>query len=175
MRAKHGTLFIQDYYYPRAIDNYDDMHIAISCYWGNYESGVIVSDDGGQTWSEFPNYGFSNGAAQTIVVTSQVSDFIMAGDMGMIYGSDGEGNWEDLYERTFWGDIYQVQFLDENTGFAMAEGHQGGIAYSDFLLTLDGGLTWSYEGGLETYSGSFFAFSPSIYMLADNLDQLVLR
>lgn len=164
------------YYSPRAIDNYDDMHIAVSCHREIYESGVLLSENNGLTWEEFSCYsGFSWNANWSIVLINDIMDLIMAGNMGMMFWSSAGYIWNNLYERTFWGEIYQVQFLNQNNGFVLAESHTGGMAASDILNTHDGGLTWNLCGSIGNYQGTFFSISPEVYILAYYLSNLMLK
>ncbi|MCD4695918.1 MAG: hypothetical protein K8S16_06715, partial [Bacteroidales bacterium] len=143
-------------YYPYAMDFADDMHIAISCGRGLYESGILLTGNNGLTWDEFPLTGFSWGAAKSIVVINDNMELIIAGNMGMMYWTHSGMFWEDLYERTFWGNIYQVQFIDQQLGFALAENQTGGILYSDLKKTTDGGDTWNDIGGIMNDNGAFY-------------------
>ncbi len=143
-------------YSPKAIDFYDDMHIAISCHREIYESGILLSENNGLSWEEYPLGGFSWGANKSIVVLNELMDLIMAGNLGMMFWSSGGFFWENLHERTFWGDIYQVRFLDENTGFALAKNNTGGMLYSDLKKTVDGGISWNNSGGFWNDNGAFY-------------------
>ncbi len=141
-------------YSPKAIDFYNDMRIAICCHRELYESGVLISTNNGLNWEECPFGEFSWNANKTIVVLDESMEFIMAGNMGMIFKSSDGMWWYNLYERTFWGDIYQVQFLDQNTGFALAENWTGGLLSSDLMMTTDGGSSWSNITGMANHNGA---------------------
>jgi len=163
------------YYSPRAIDNYSDTDIAVSCHREIYESGALLSQNGGLTWQESSAFGMAWNANKSIVLINNNMDIIIGGDMGVMFWSMGGLTWNDLYERTFWGDIYQVQFLDQYTGFALAESHTGGMEASDLRKTDDGGLTWNLCGGIGNYHGAFFSFSSGAYILAYYLSNLMLN
>ncbi|MBM3434628.1 MAG: T9SS type A sorting domain-containing protein, partial [Bacteroidetes bacterium] len=156
------------YYTPRAIDNWGDMNIVAGCHREIYESGALFSQNSGLTWTEYPCQGFSWNANVTIVMMDNIMDIIMAGNMGIMYASWG-GIWQNLQERTFFGKIYQVQFLDSITGYALAESHQGGMPASDLFRTTDGGSSWNLCGMMSSYKGSFYAVNQDQFFLAHTL------
>jgi len=143
---------------PNKIDFYDDMHGAVS--WGGnmYESGVLLTNDGGLTWEGFSPGGFSWHIDKAIIMTDN-NDVLIAGSLGRIFKSDfGGQSWDILSDRTFWGSIFQVQFTDALTGYALAESHTGGMAANNLMKTTNGGLTWNVIGMGDSYSEASFCF-----------------
>ncbi len=127
---------------PRAIDFFDENNGIAGCERIMYESAVLITNDGGSTWNETILPVFSSYCAQTVSCYAPVS-YICAGNMGLMCKSDGgANNWVPLHQREFYGDILQVQDLDEDNLFALAINGSGGVPYYDLKKSADGGETW---------------------------------
>ena len=154
--------------YSGSMDFIDDQHGIIGAGTGLYSSKVILTENGGEDWTETILPGFSWFGTYSVCFPDEDNAFSV-GAMGQIYkSSDGGNNWEAKYQRTFYGNIYQVQFVDQNTGFALAESHMGGMAVSDLMKTVDGGLTWNLSSGFWNYNGAFFFVNPYLGFLTFN-------
>ncbi|MCB2219956.1 MAG: T9SS type A sorting domain-containing protein [Bacteroidetes bacterium] len=157
-------------YFPYKIDFFDDMHGMVSCGRNMYESGILITTDGGDTWNEVEMGQFSWNDERAIIMTAY-DEAIMAGHLGLIFKAFNFGeNWELITHRSFMGDIFSMQFTDENTGYALASNYTGGLSAHDLLKTTNGGLTWETVGWGETYSEAAMHFinnQTGIYAVRD--------
>lgn len=145
-------------YFPNKIDFFDDIYGMISCGRNMYESGILLTTDGGETWNEAEIGQFSWNNERAILMTD-FDEAIMAGHLGLIFRTTNFGeNWQLVTNREFMGDIFSLQFTDENIGYALASNYTGGLAAHDLLKTENGGLTWETIAWNETYSEAAIHF-----------------
>lgn len=107
------------------------------------DNGLIsVSTDNGATWS-LKNAGTTLRFRGTATTAS--NKVWIVGENGLIkYSTDGGNNWSDQTSGITNNDINDIQFINENIGFAGADG-------SNFIFTTDGGQNWAPRN-----SGIFF-------------------
>ncbi|OQX75687.1 MAG: hypothetical protein B6D61_09945, partial [Bacteroidetes bacterium 4484_249] len=142
------------------IDFFDEQHGIIGTQGSMYSGYILLTENGGDNWTEIELPSFSWFGAKSVCFLNENNVFSV-GNMGMIFkSSDGGLNWQSKLERTFWGDIYEVQFINAQTGYALAESKQGGMLYSDFKKTTDGGNTWTNMGGVWNDNGAFYFVNP---------------
>jgi photosystem II stability/assembly factor-like uncharacterized protein len=73
-----------------------------------------------------------------------------------MYRSPDNGvTWEKIDNRIFNGDIYQMQFLNDNTGFVLSADYGSGVASSGLFKTENGGETWTRNATLMNSNGAF--------------------
>jgi photosystem II stability/assembly factor-like uncharacterized protein len=103
---------------------------------------VSVSTDNGATWN-IKNAGTTLRFRGT--ATAGTNKVWAAGENGLIkYSTDGGNTWSDQTSGISNNDINDIQFVDENVGYAGADG-------SNFIFTTDGGQSWAPRN-----SGIFF-------------------
>jgi photosystem II stability/assembly factor-like uncharacterized protein len=107
------------------------------------DNGLIsVSTDNGATWN-LKNAGTTLRFRGTATTAS--NKVWIVGENGVIkYSTDGGNNWNDQTSGITNNDINDIQFINENIGFAGADG-------SNFIFTTDGGQNWAPRN-----SGIFF-------------------
>jgi len=141
--------------YSGAFDFIDDQHGVMGTSTCMYASKVLLTEDGGNNWQEvfFPSFSWQGAVTMCFYDQNKV---FSAGALGMMfYSNDGGNEWQTGYDRTFWGDVYDLEFLNENTGYALAQDHRGGMAASSLFKTTDGGENWVNSGGTSSYEGAF--------------------
>jgi len=152
--------------YSGSIDFIDDQHGIIGAGDGMYSSKILLTENGGEDWTEIELPGFSWWSTNSVCFLDQDNAFSV-GSMGMIFKSaDGGQVWEAKHHRDFYGNIYQLQFINESTGFALATNHTGGLASSDLMKTIDGGLNWVGCSGFWNYDGAFYFVNEYLGFLA---------
>lgn len=107
------------------------------------DNGLIsVSIDNGATWT-LKDAGTSLRLRGTATTSS--NKVWIVGESGLIkYSTDGGNNWNNQISGITNNDINDIQFVNENIGFAGADG-------SNFIFTTDGGQNWTPRN-----SGIFF-------------------
>ncbi len=130
---------------------YDEQHgIAVS----NtimYYSTVFVTEDGGNTWTHSEQQLYCPGLQTTC--SYDLNTVFVSGQYGMIYKSTDLGYaWYKVSHRQMYGEIYRIQFIDENTGFAGSVGFGGGAGFTQLFKTTDGGLNWEAHFDVGYYS-----------------------
>lgn len=140
---------------------YDEQHgVALLNTW-MYSTKIMVTEDGGNSWTEIVPPGL--GPSVNAIHYFNQSQIMTAGANGEIFVSNDAGNnWEEMSSREFNNHIYQVQFTDNNTGFALADEFGGGVAESSLFKTSDGGLSWT-----RTNSPSYF-YHGAIHFLSND-------
>ncbi len=119
-----------------------------------YSNLVITTNDGGETWTEQTVPGIEGNWYNYACYND--NNVYIAGLLGKLFKSDDNGvTWERVDNRIFYGDIYQMQFLDNNTGFALSINYGGGVASSGLNRTDNGGETWSRVATLMNSNGAF--------------------
>ncbi len=128
-------------------------------YCGTLDRGVLVSDDGAQTWAE-SNTGIRAHSIHRMVVTP--AGMIVAGTRtgGIVRSTDGGATWEPppaglehrlifALNRSPWGDLYAGNYTIANN---IPDGHA--------WRSTDEGATWSpLDNGMVSSMVSGFAFS----------------
>lgn len=152
--------------YTGKVDFLDAEHGIIGCGTWNYQSKILHTENGGEDWSETLLPGFSWFGTNSVCFIDP-EHLISVGEWGQNYtSSNGGTDWEALHEKIFYGDIYLVQFLDQNIAFAMAEAHLGGVAESVLYKSTDGGSNWSNCGNILNYEGAFHFVNENIGFMA---------
>lgn len=148
---------------------YDEQHgVALLNTW-MYSTMIMVTEDGGNSWTEKVPPGM--GPSVNAIHYFSQSQIMTAGANGEIFVSNDAGyNWEEMSSREFNNHIYQVQFTDNNTGFALAEEFGGGVAESSLFKTSDGGLSWNRTSIPYFYKGAihFLSNDDGFFISQDN-------
>jgi photosystem II stability/assembly factor-like uncharacterized protein len=154
---------------------FDDLHGIAGCNSWMYSSKVLLTNDGGNNWSEISLPGLSWFGTNSLCYFDQNNAFSV-GMHGRIYkSSNGGALWEEKFQRTFWGDIYEVQFINGNVAFALAESWTGGVAYSELMKTQDGGNTWFSTAGILNYDGAFNFVNQALGFLVSKVFSLTIQ
>ncbi len=119
-----------------------------------YSNLVITTNDGGETWTEQPVPGIE-GVSDNYICYNDNFLYITGLSGKMYRSSDDGGTWERIDNRTFNDNIYQMQFLNDNTGFALSTDYGSGVASSGLFKTDNGGKTWERIANLINSNGAF--------------------
>ena len=123
---------------------FNEQQGMIACETWMYETKFYLTNDGGLTWSEISEPWLPWYSVNSMMYTDQ-SNAITVGSYGMIYKTTDEGiSWEPKYQKLFSRDIYDAQFLNQNTGYALVNAGDGGVAGIGIKKTVDGGNSWNY-------------------------------
>ncbi|MFT3702736.1 MAG: YCF48-related protein [Agriterribacter sp.] len=108
---------------------------------------VYKTTDNSKTWQKI--FELDYGSINEVSFINEQKGFI-AGDQGLLYmTTDGGSTWTKIekdWTNIYPYDIKSIEFFNESTGYMSMGGIGGGGA---ILKTMDGGLTWNYDG----YSG----------------------
>jgi len=123
-----------------SIDASDPNTVAFATY-----NGVRFTNDGGQTWlySRLPDWEITTFNLTDISVVDGQHIWCSTSDPGKIYASTDSGNsWSVQYHDSLsTNDFRYIEMFDLNNGIAM--GNPNGTGPALFLVTLDGGITWT--------------------------------
>jgi photosystem II stability/assembly factor-like uncharacterized protein len=121
---------------------FDEQHgIMASATWG-YQTKFLETENGGITWNVIEEAWLPWWSTYGMICIDQ-NNVLSVGLYGMIYMSnDGGLSWQPKQSRLFSGDIFDVRFIDEDTGFALTDTGSGGVASTSIKKTLDGGESW---------------------------------
>jgi photosystem II stability/assembly factor-like uncharacterized protein len=115
----------------------------IACGTWDYLTKILLTNDGGLSWSEISHPWVPWGAANSMIYTNQLNA-IMLGYKGMIYKTnDGGLSWQPKQNRLFSGEIFEAQFLNEDTGYTLNDAGSGGVGGIGIKKTIDGGNNWN--------------------------------
>lgn len=127
--------------------------VALSFYINDadvYESNVILSSDGGETWTEVTEDMFTDTQFMEVVAIGDVF-YIMAqevidwdGVSWMVYKSTDNGaSWTEVYaeETVLYDGETGIQFISEEIGFVGVQDYA--TSRSSLRKTTDGGETWT--------------------------------
>ncbi|MBK7212398.1 MAG: T9SS type A sorting domain-containing protein [Bacteroidales bacterium] len=134
-------------------DFLDSMHgVGGSVSW-NYSSVILLTNDGGLTWTEDWPSNMPWYSTNSLCYFDQDKIFSV-GILGRIFRSDNAGlTWQQKNQFAFMGDIMSVQFPEPMVGYAVAKVYGGGMGYSEMKKTVDGGQSWeSIYGASVDYS-----------------------
>lgn len=141
-------------------DFYDELHGIAVCNTFMYYSSVLFTNDGGNTWTDTEQWLY--GSCPLIRTTCYLSEteLLVAGTLGAIFKSDDQGiSWNEIDERKLGGNTYNVQFINDSTGFVHSDCYGGGVACTDIMKTTDGGVTWTRLQNVPC-SYSFLSYFP---------------
>lgn len=99
---------------------------------------IYKTIDGGNSWTSKFNADFAPAGVNVLYFKNNLVGFMSRDHGDFFKTSDGGENW--IQDPYFSRELYDLKFLDENTGFASGEGNI-------IVKTIDGGNTWTYIGG----------------------------
>ena len=121
----------------------EGLGMAVCTTWG-YQMKVLQTMDGGSSWNEISQSWIPNGAANSIIYTSQ-TDALILGSKGMIFRTnDGGQGWQPAYSSLFSGEIFEARFPTEEVGYVLTDAGSGGVAGIGIKKTIDGGISWDF-------------------------------
>jgi photosystem II stability/assembly factor-like uncharacterized protein len=123
---------------------FNDQQGMVACATWMYQTKILLTNDGGLSWTEISEPWVPWGAANSMIYTSQLNA-IMLGYKGMIFKTnDGGLSWQPKQNRLFSGEIFEAQFLNENIGYTLNDAGGGGVGGIGIKKTVDGGNNWNY-------------------------------
>lgn len=138
------SVYLDETAYTGKFSFFDEQQGMIACPTAQYLTKVLLTDDGGITWNEIEQPWLPWWSTYAFTYLNQ-NNTISAGMNGMIYKSyDSGSSWQAKQSRLFSGEILEVQFLDENIGYALTDAGGGGVAGIGIKKTVDGGNNWNY-------------------------------
>ncbi|MBK7939515.1 MAG: T9SS type A sorting domain-containing protein [Lewinellaceae bacterium] len=122
---------------------------------------IIKTTDGGDNWTAV--YSENNLWVNEIAIKSDNPNIVLAAsDQGLLYTNNGGANWTKIHTQQTW----TVKYKPGNPGTAFAVRKNG--AGSDFLVSVDGGATfspsntgWWAPGQGESVTGAIIAVCPT--------------
>lgn len=145
---------------------FDELNGIALCWSVQYQSSILVTSDGGLTWSEIEDPIDWQNMNVTCYYDQNV--LLAAGSNGFIYKSTDAGfSWNELSERELGSEIFEVQFVNENVGFLTCYALGGGVLVIDLHKTTDGGQTWNSFQNPGVYPSAFYFMSENLGYLAD--------
>ena len=141
-------------------DFFDELNGIALCWSLQYHSSILITNDGGNTWIESEDpIGWQN---MNVTRYYDQNIILAAGSNGFLYKSTDAGmTWSELSERELGGEIFNVQFVNENIGFLSCNSIGGGGISTDLYKTIDGGITWNNFDN-QTYPSAFNFLSDSL-------------
>jgi len=141
--------------WARTIDFFDENNGVAGCYKYYMLSCLMATHDGGSTWTEFLLPEFHE--EHSSVCCLDTNSFLFCGNEGMVYSSTNGGiNWNPHFERSFWGSIYQVQYLNNDLIYCLAcDNRYIPFATSRLYKSIDGGENYTSVINCNMYDLSF--------------------
>ncbi len=132
-----------------------------------YSHNILFTQDGGNTWTGIYLPGIPGITVGSVCFSGDFA--YCTGMQGKIYKSSDVGqNWEECGYRTFTGNIYGMQYVNNNTGFAVSTDEGGGVASSTLWRSDDSGESWSFLTTLLNDRGAFRFIDENIGFTAYN-------
>nr|NQU92904.1 T9SS type A sorting domain-containing protein [Bacteroidota bacterium] len=160
-----GIIFAHDDINARTIDFIDENNGVAAGYQSGLNSCVVSTIDGGINWSVFtlPEFQMENYS----VCCMETDQSLFGGLNGTIYKSANSGNtWNPKFDRTFWGDIFQVQYLGDNTIFCLAVDCRNYLMPNSCLYkSTDGGESYTLIATIEVVDNGYQ--SPAAFCFPD--------
>lgn len=139
----------------------DNLHGIALCLSAASYCSLLVTDDGGDSWTEITQPINWNNLYVTCYI-NQGTVFV-AGNLGKINKSVDAGlTWTNISSLQVCGNIDDVQFANANTGFLKAGGGYCENIQSNLYCTTDGGANWNNVPDLPTVPLAFYFFSDSL-------------
>lgn len=143
----------------------DELHGIAFCASVAYYSTIQVTEDGGETWTLIEEPLTWYNMEDTYHFNANI--VFVAGTGGKIYRSIDAGyTWTEISHRELGGEIYEVQFVNEEVGYLTCSSFGGGVISTVFNQTTDGGNSWHYIDIPEPYPSTFHFLSESSGFIA---------
>lgn len=150
------------------IDFFDENHGIATGYQNYMQSCIVNTNNGGVNWNINTLPVFQENSYAVCMANPTHSLFF--GNQGMIYKSGNSGEtWSQISERVFFGDIIQVQHLNDNTIFYLTLNDLYSLDQNIGLYkTLDGGLSFTQIADFIIYPNNVYT-GAAFHFLNDNL------
>ncbi len=123
---------------------FNEQQGMVACTTWEYQMKILLTNDGGLSWSEIPQPWLPWGAANSMIYTDQLNALSLGGK-GMIFKTSNGGlSWQPKQNKLFTGEIYEAQFLNNDVGYALTDAGSGGVAGIGIKKTTNGGNSWDY-------------------------------
>jgi len=135
---------------------------------------LVITHDGGFSWTSYmPVLWWKDARSMCTFDTSTV---FAVGSVGTIHKSSNSGvDWTRLDHKIFDGDVYGVQFVDQDNGYAFNDITGNGVPETFFMKTTDGGVSWERAGDLSFYLGASCFLNKDTGFVAANLAGISLN
>jgi photosystem II stability/assembly factor-like uncharacterized protein len=128
----------------------------IACMTADYQTKILLTDDAGLTWNLIEQPWLPWYSTNALICPVEETA-IAAGFDGKIFKStDGGEVWQQKQIKLIPGNIYDMQFLNQENGYALVEMGSFGVTGVGIERTTDGGDSWEYI--YEYYMGNFVNF-----------------
>ncbi|MDY0102737.1 MAG: YCF48-related protein [Lentimicrobium sp.] len=151
---------------------FDDQQGMFTCPTYDYQVKVMLTGDGGITWSEVSHPWITWWTNNTLLYIDENVAFSAGLDGRIFKTTDGGLTWQAGYNRYFPGRIFEVQFADEAVGFALADLSEYGHDAVGIKKTVDGGQHWSliYGTGWTDQIDFYFVNASTGFCITEHND-----
>lgn len=135
---------------------FDEQQGMIACMTADYQTKILLTDDAGLTWNVIEQPWLPWYSTNALICPVEETA-VAAGYGGKIFKSaDGGEVWQQKQNKLIPGNIYDVQFPNQEIGYALVEMGSFGVTGVGIERTTDGGDSWEYI--YEYYMGNFVNF-----------------
>jgi len=121
------------------MDFVNDSIIMVSGFPIDGSETVVITYDGGDTWN-----GIHFAGSGSAIVCDTSGKAMVAGWQGVIHESDDNGlTWNLISSATMSGDVHDVYFIDENTGYLTLSYYGFEIPACTLCRTINSGDNWT--------------------------------
>ena len=155
---------------------YDEQVGIASCGIPNNAHKMLLTGDGGNSWTEMPSIPLPWHADKAMIYVDQTTAFSL-GASGMIFKTmDGGINWLPKKIAIFSANVYKAQFLDVQNGYVLTN-VGGDVGTIGIKKTIDGGKTWTliYENNVGRKVDFCFLTAETGFMLVGGVDVMVRK
>lgn len=172
-----GITWVRVYLDPNLYEGnfcfFDDLNGVCGSPTIYYSTKMLVTNDGGISWSGDINYDMPYYSTNSIVQVDQTTA-ISGGLYGSLFKTNDRGEtWNSLTTRKLWGNMIAAQFPDPENGYVLSESLWGGVLSTSLMKTEDGGSSWTdVSPGFQFYSALNFLSPDTGFLYAEPYNAL---